>query len=241
MEVKNVKKRFISLSVCFVVISASLLGLAGTVSADAPETPGVPDGPTEADVNELVAFSVIGVNTTDDHDVLYEFDWGDDTTTGWLGPFPAGPEQTIEAQHLWQEVSAYEVTVRAKDNTTGNTSAWSDPFTIAITPPGPDFSVSSITGGFGVTAGVTNNLAPSKYVNYSIEVAGGQITGFHVHQQFEGEVFVTSGSTEYVSTPSFFALGRVKITVTAQAAGEEVVERVATGFTLFYYTLMMAA
>ena len=77
------KKKMIDIGICFLLISATLIGLTGTVAAVAPDVPGMPEGPTEADLNELCEFSVGTVNASDDHDVLYEFDWGDNLTSGW--------------------------------------------------------------------------------------------------------------------------------------------------------------
>ena len=58
------------------------------------------------------------------------FDWGDNTTSGWLGPFTSGA--TATAQKSWAVKGTYAVKVKAKD-VYGAESNWSDP--LAVTMP----------------------------------------------------------------------------------------------------------
>jgi hypothetical protein len=53
--------------------------------------------------------------TTDsDNDSVYYFiDWGDNTTSGWLGPFDSGIKKT--ATHSWNEKGTYYIKIKAKD------------------------------------------------------------------------------------------------------------------------------
>jgi len=54
--------------------------------------------------------------------VSYYVDWGDETNTGWFGPFASGTPQT--KSHTWSEPETYTITVKAKD-TNGLESDWS--------------------------------------------------------------------------------------------------------------------
>jgi hypothetical protein len=54
-------------------------------------------------------------------DVLYLIDWGDNSTSGWLGPFGSGIEAS--ASHNWSQKGTYSVKVKAKD-TKGAESEW---------------------------------------------------------------------------------------------------------------------
>ncbi|MFX0125639.1 MAG: FG-GAP repeat domain-containing protein, partial [Candidatus Hodarchaeota archaeon] len=58
-----------------------------------------------------------------DNDKLYYwFDWGDNTNSGWIGPYNSG--QWVEASHAWSSQGTYQIKVKAKD-THGAESDWS--------------------------------------------------------------------------------------------------------------------
>ena len=63
------------------------------------------------------------------------FDWGDNTDSGWLGPYDSG--DTICATHIWEEPGEYLIRFKLKDSR-GYESIWSDPtviITIENNPP----------------------------------------------------------------------------------------------------------
>lgn len=200
------------------------------------ETPKIDEAPTVVGIGQLAEFSVSAIQAPFNHEVWYVFDWDDGYTTGWLGPYPSSWDFPIEASHEWTAQGTYGVRVKAKDATTGDESEWSAPWEIAVgMSEGPLFSVVGLSGGFGVTAYIENLLAPSKYVDYSIEISGGAFSGVHVQRHYEGTVYIPSGSTVSISTPLFFSLGRVKVTVTATAGGEPVATGVYEAMALFVY------
>ena len=57
------------------------------------------------------------------------FDWGDDTTSGWVGPYNSG--QTGSAKKTWTSQGDYTVKVVAKD-VHGKLSTWSDPLEVSM-------------------------------------------------------------------------------------------------------------
>jgi uncharacterized repeat protein (TIGR01451 family)/fimbrial isopeptide formation D2 family protein len=93
----------------------------------APEKPTL-SGPASGKAGEEYSYSV---TTTDDNgdQILYLFDWGDGTNSGWIGPYNSG--NTIESSHTWEDQGDYEIKVRAKD-TTGLLSEWSDNLPISM-------------------------------------------------------------------------------------------------------------
>lgn len=97
-------------------------------SSQRPEKPVTPMGQTEAVAGEDYTYSS---NTTDpDGDSLYYlFDWGDETTSEWTGPYPSG--DTSAASHQWAGRGYYNVRVLAKDDN-GTFSAWSDPLSVDV-------------------------------------------------------------------------------------------------------------
>jgi len=197
-------------------------------------TPNMPDGPTAAAINELCEFSIPAIIASYGHDVLYLFNWSDGYTTYWIGPHPSGWDFPVEASHGWDTKGTYQVRVKAKDNITRVESAWSPPLNITIGVSGPQFAITGISGGFGVSASIKNNLAPSKYVNYTIEISGGLLF-FHVHKYYNGTVYIQSGTTVSISTPAFFALGPIKITVTAICGGETLLTKTYNAKVLLFY------
>lgn len=242
MEVQHMKHKLITLGVSLVLISTVLLGLTGTVGALAPPAPEQPTGPAQAGINTLVGITVEPIMGTGAN-LFYEFDWNDTTTTGWFGPFPPDRDEPITAYHEWTTPGVYNVRVRAKNETSGEIGDWSLPHTITIgeideEEEGPLFAIVGVSGGTSISAAIRNMLAPSKYVDWTIEIAGGQLTGFHEHKYYQGRVFIESGKTEVITVPGpFRGLGLVKITVTAEPAGEELITEAYQGFLLFFYIL----
>jgi len=70
-------------------------------------------------------------NTSDPNNnkIFYWFDWGDDTNSGWVGPF--FPLDDCILGHSWDDKGDYEIRVKAKDFH-GYESEWSDPLSISI-------------------------------------------------------------------------------------------------------------
>ena len=64
------------------------------------------------------------ITTDNDGDQLhYWFEWGDDTNSGWLGPYDSG--DTANTSHIWSNRGVYKVKVKAKDPYNVG-SEWSD-------------------------------------------------------------------------------------------------------------------
>jgi len=192
----------------------------------------------EASVNEHVEFSINGIHTTDQHEVLYFFDFGDGFDTNWIGPFPSGEYETVEVYHKYDEKGYYTVKAKAKDSETGEESEWSEPHIMNI---GHRFAIGTIGGGSGLSIPVENTLEPSKYANYTVEIVGG-FPFFKVNQLHEDIIYIKSGTTEVVSIPAFFSLGRIQIRISVECFGqpETEIQKTATAFNLFSYTIIQS-
>jgi Putative metal-binding motif len=93
-----------------------------------PNQPNRPSGNSK--VNEGVEYTYTSSTIDSDGDqIWYLFDWGDNTTSGWLGPYTNG--DTCEAKHIWNEKSNFNIKVKAKD-APGKESSWSDPLPITM-------------------------------------------------------------------------------------------------------------
>jgi len=76
--------------------------------------PGTPDVQGPAKGKPLSNYKITFVSTDPDLDMLFYFvDWGDNTTSDWLGPFSSGLQAS--AVHNWSEKGTYSVKVKAKD------------------------------------------------------------------------------------------------------------------------------
>jgi hypothetical protein len=83
------------------------------------------EGPSWGIVNVEYTFTV---NMTGDW-LAYIWVWGDNMTSGWLGPF--NPGQTIRASHAWSHRGSYGIKVKCIDPF-GAESDWSAPHNITI-------------------------------------------------------------------------------------------------------------
>jgi len=104
------------------------LVLQGIDVQGTPEKPAL-SGETTGKINQAYMYFAITTDPNND-DIFYWFDWGDETNSGWLGPYVSGNE--CSAIHTWNKQGDYEIKVRAKD-ANGIVSDWSD--TLAVSMP----------------------------------------------------------------------------------------------------------
>jgi hypothetical protein len=95
---------------------------------DPPETPSSPEGPSEGTEGEELTF-LTSTTDPDEDQLYYQFDWGDNNYSLWLGPYDSG--ETIEATNVWQDLGVYEVRVKAKD-INKRVSDWSESVEVTI-------------------------------------------------------------------------------------------------------------
>ncbi len=123
-----------SLAIRIIAILISIL-LLSNVSGndldtrnDPPLTPCIPDGPPTG--NGDIEYEYASNTTDPDGDQLYYlWDWGDNSTPVWYGPYSSG--QTSNISHEWTELGTYQVRVKAKDNSNAE-SDWSEPLNVSI-------------------------------------------------------------------------------------------------------------
>lgn len=93
-----------------------------------PDKPAKPDGPVSGKVNEYYTYSTSTIER-DDEQLFYLFEWGDGTTSEWLGPFDS--DVICTSEHNWTEKGEHSIRVKARD-IYGLESDWSDPLTMVI-------------------------------------------------------------------------------------------------------------
>jgi hypothetical protein len=111
------------------------------VTSDPPEKPSRPTGPTQGIWHVEYSYSS-STTEPDNEQIYYQFEWDDGSNSGWLGPYSSG--ETVTASHIWTELGAYNVTVKARD-IWGSGSPPSEPLLVTITDNTPP-NTPSITG-----------------------------------------------------------------------------------------------
>jgi hypothetical protein len=78
------------------------------------ESPNIPeiDGPSKGNAGIEYTYK-FSATDPEDHDVFYNIAWGDNTNSGWLGPYRSGEE--ISVTHIWSYEGNYIITAKAKD------------------------------------------------------------------------------------------------------------------------------
>jgi hypothetical protein len=96
----------------------------GQQPPDIPEIDGPPSG--QAGVEYCLT-----VNSTepDGDDVFYLIDWGDGTTSGWIGPYIQ--DESVEVCHTYNSQGYFNIRAKAKD-INGLESDWSESFSVNI-------------------------------------------------------------------------------------------------------------
>ena len=93
-----------------------------------PNKPATPSGQTNGKRGLSYSYSTYAIDPNDEQ-VYYWFDWGDDTSSGWLGPHNSG--DVCSVSHVWSFSGTYQVKVKAKD-TNDVESVWSDPLSVTM-------------------------------------------------------------------------------------------------------------
>lgn len=124
-----------------------------SVVIDFPNTsPEIPliDGPTAGQPETPYQFQFTSSDLNKDK-IMYLIDWGDNSTSGWLGPYLS--DVPLYQNHTWSDRGYYLIKAKAKDRH-GAESNWSDPFGISLTAP--QLAI-ELTGGFGITVTIRNS------------------------------------------------------------------------------------
>lgn len=102
----------------------------------APNKPSTPVGPASGRSGISYSYSTTTIDPDGDT-IYYLFDWGDGTTSGWIGPYSSG--SGITAAHAWANKGSFPIKVKAKDDpngdgdlSDGSESVWSDPLPVSM-------------------------------------------------------------------------------------------------------------
>jgi hypothetical protein len=98
------------------------------VTGHPPNTPSAPSGPDSGTHGPSYSFSA-STTDPDGDDVAFNFDWGDETESGWTSFVASG--SSASRSHSWSSEGTYQVKVKAKD-TYNAESGWSAGHPITI-------------------------------------------------------------------------------------------------------------
>lgn len=195
-----------------------------------PTIPTTPDGPTSGTVAVNYTFTTSATDPDNDS-LYYRFDWGDGTTSGWVGPFDSGASGN--ASHFWTSGGNFTVKVQARDFQFS--TEWSD--SIIIRVGCPILQVQDIKGGIGVRVTFLNVGDGNAITNWRITVTGGRIS---LQKTGQIESLPVNEPQTVRPFPLFSGLGKIKIMVEASAVYGNELTAHATGFLLGPFVLRIA-
>jgi hypothetical protein len=173
-----------------------------------PPSPPTVEGPVGGKPGKEYEFTATATDP-EGLEIFYLFDWGDGTSSDWLGPYNSG--ESAVASHAWSEEGNYKIKVRAKD-VNDSTGYWSDPYLLQIRLPVLDIGL--ITGGlFKVTAEIENTgIAEAEEINWKIALDGGLIL---LGKETTGAIdTILAGEKENVTSKMILGFGQTQVVVT---------------------------
>jgi len=197
-----------------------------------PEIPVAPDGPTEGKTDVEYEFTASTTDPEED-DIFYWFDWGDETNSGWLGPYASGA--IVTATHTWTTAGIFDIQVKAKDSEELE-SDWSEPHTILIETT-PLLEILDIQGGLGrilVTIKNTGSIDVTN-VTWTISLDGGFML---LGKETTGRVPVlnTTMTTE-IQSKFIIGIGKPLVTVRLEVDGSTFEMTKTASVLLFFVTI----
>ena len=177
-----------------------------------PEIPDQPSGPTEGIIYKDYVFET-KTTEPDGDKIFYKFNWGDNTTSVWLGPYNSG--ETIDASHQWSSAGNYNICVKARDDNNSIDTDWSEPLGINIYDA-PAIDINMIKGGFlGVSTKIVNKGGcDASAVKWNITFEGGLI--FMGKSTTDEIPLIKPGENVTINSKPLIGFGKTKITVTAE-------------------------
>jgi len=89
-----------------------LYSIPDLFNSSLPPLPPTIIGPTSGNTGQSYPYSFMTTDPEDD-EVYYFIDWGDTTTSGWIGPTRSG--EAINVSHTWNKRGIYFIKAKAKD------------------------------------------------------------------------------------------------------------------------------
>lgn len=192
------------------------------IGENTPPGPPVLIGPTTGKPHEYYEYT-ISSNDPDGDTLSYLIDWGDGTTSGWIGPVPSG--SAVVSGHSWENTGLYRIQGKAQD-VHGVESSWSDPLLLNISLSTIDVS---LKGGIGIHIVVKNKGAEDLIrIPWNITIHGNHVI---VGGSTSGILSQLKAGEEKTIKSNAFGFGKISLSAHVQD-----VTRNATGVLFFCFT-----
>ena len=198
-----------------------------TGSSYPPDPPTI-DGPAAGKPEKEYEYTAVTTDPEGDQ-IFYLFDWGDETSKEWFGPYNSG--ENMVASHAWSEVGDYEIKVMAKDVGEA-TSKWSEPYSVQVELPVVDIGI--IEGGlFKITASIKNTgIVEAEEINWKIALDCNFIL---LGKETTGAIdTILAGEEQNVTSDLIFGFGPTRVFVTVDIP-EDSKERDQGGYVLLFF------
>jgi PKD repeat protein len=130
-----------------------------TCTNNPPEPPIIPNGETFGYHGISYNYVTSSIDPDGD-DLYYRFDWGNNITSSWIGPYPSS--ELIQTSYIWEAPGFYQVKVKARD-IHGKQGDWSTSLLVEMMnrAPAQPASPSPQTGTYNIQSNPTLSWAGS--------------------------------------------------------------------------------
>jgi hypothetical protein len=185
------------------------------------------NGPTSGRAGVPYEYS-FSSNDPNSDDVMYFIDWGDNTTSGWIGPGHSGV--ALKQNHIWSERGIFIIKAKAKDIHGAQTS-WSNPFEMTIASP--ELGI-EIKGGIGISVTIRNTGdASATNISWNITIEG----GFVVPSQKTGTIPIITTDGQSKIHITVFGFGKKTITVSLMSNEGLFIKKTANASLLLFFVI----
>lgn len=190
------------------------------------------NGPNEGIAGEEIPFTIETSDPEEDM-VYYWIDWGDETSSSWLGPYNSG--QTVDVSHIWDELGDYFIKAKAKDEDDMK-SDWSEPFNIQINPD-VELEIKEITGGLCKINAVIKNSggAAAEDISWTISITDGLILWPPKRSWSEIIPILDPDDEEIISNDGcLFGFGNIEVTVEINSPDVGIIREIRPGYIFLF-------
>jgi hypothetical protein len=204
------------------------------VSSNPPSKP-VLSGPSSGKAGMTYTWNVVS-SEPDNESVYYWVDWGDNSPSQWVGPYPPGIPQPVDHSYSMQGI--YSIKAKAKD-IYHSQGGWSDVYQVNINES--DLAVSNIHGGLMILNALIKNNGNETFtaVQWSIDVKGGIL---HWINQTTNDVMSSlpaGGSFPVQTKVPLFGFGSITFTFTISSENPSIqIIRTGDGFVFGPFVLI---
>lgn len=93
----------------------------GVTASNPPAVPSQPNGVSYSPFDSLAEYTTSSTDPDGDS-LYYQFSWGDNSYSDWVGPYASGEQVTVS--HSWNQENIYQVRVKTRD-IWGDETNWS--------------------------------------------------------------------------------------------------------------------